>query len=73
MNGFVVNSQYPLINYLGSDDITTITPITTKTIYENITTIITPTTTDAPIRYHPFKTSAFFRGEGSKIGQICDE
>jgi len=31
------------------DDITTITPITTTTISENITTIITPTTTDAPI------------------------
>ena len=24
-----------------------------------------------PSRNHPFKMSAFFRGEGSKIGQIC--
>ena len=23
------------------------------------------------VRDHPFKTLAFFRGEGSKIGQIC--
>ena len=25
------------------------------------------------IRDHPFMTSAFFRGEGSKIGQICQQ
>merc|ERR1712051_85365 len=41
--------------------------ITTTTISENITTIITPTTTDAPIRYHPFKTLAFLGGRGQKL------